>query len=89
MRRPCCGVDELGLFGKGVVVQPVEQFGAIGGDDLHLREMHMGVDEAGQEEMRPVVDHLDAVAGLRRDLGIGADGGDLAVARSAAPPSSS
>ena len=49
-------VEELGLLGKGVVVQPVEQLGAIGGDDLHLREMHMRVDEARQDQMRPVVD---------------------------------
>ena len=43
------GVAELRLFREGVVVQPVEQFGAVGGDDLHLREMHMRVDEAGQD----------------------------------------
>ena len=51
-------VGELRLFGKGVGVQPVEQFGAVGGDHLHLRKMHMRVDEAGQHQMRPVVDRF-------------------------------
>ena len=72
-------VEELGLLRKRVGVQPVEQLGAVGGDDLHLREMHMRVDEARQDEVRPVVDGRDIGAGLPRHIGIAADRGDLAV----------
>ena len=71
MRRPCCGVGEFRLLREGVVVQPFEQFGAVGGDHLHLREMDMRVDEARQEQVRPVVDDLARLAGLRRHLAIG------------------
>ena len=55
------GVLELRFFRKGVFVQPVEQFRPVGRDHLHLRKMHMRVDEAGQDEMRPVVDALRAL----------------------------
>ena len=40
----------------------------------------MRVDEARQEEMRPVVDGRDVGAGLPRNIGVAADRGDLAVA---------
>ena len=80
MRRPCCGVGEFRLFRKRIGVQPVEQFGAIGRDDLHLREMRMRVDEARQHQMRPVVDRCRPVARLPLDSRIDAGRNDPAVA---------
>jgi hypothetical protein len=41
--------------------------------------MHMRVDEAGQDEMRPVVDAFCARSGLGRHVGIGPGGDDLAI----------
>jgi hypothetical protein len=43
-------VDEARFLGESVGVQPFQQLGAIGRDDLHLREMHMRVDEARQDQ---------------------------------------
>lgn len=49
---PCMlGVDEFRFRRKSVFVQPVEQFRAVGRDDLHLRIVCMAVDEAGQDEI--------------------------------------
>ena len=57
-------VGELRFFGESVFVQPVEQFRAVGRDDLHLRVMHMAVDKPRQQQVRPVVDGFGAGGGL-------------------------
>ncbi len=51
-------VAELLLLDEGVGVEPFEQRAGIGADHLHLREMDMRIDEAGQDQVRPVVDDL-------------------------------
>ncbi len=40
-------VAELALGGEGIGVQPVQQLFAVGGDHPGLREMDVGIDEAG------------------------------------------
>ena len=70
-------IDETGLGGKGVVVEPVQQLRRPGGDDLHLGEMDVGVDEAGGQKMRPVVYDRHAFRRLGHHLcefAAGADG---------------
>ena len=52
--------DKTGLFREGVIVQPIQQLIPPGGDHLHLREMHMGVDEPRHQQMRAVVHHRHA-----------------------------
>ena len=51
-------LDEAAFLRERIGVQPFEEVGGIGADHLHLREMRMRIDEAGQDEMRPVVDLL-------------------------------
>ena len=55
--------DETAFLREGIGIQPFQQVGGIGADHLHLREMQMRIDEAGQQEMRAMVD-LDRI-GLR------------------------
>ena len=74
-RRGMALFAEAGLLGEGIGVEPVEQLRPPAGDDLHLREMDMGVDEARQDQMRAVVDFRQAWVAQG---GIVADGGDLA-----------
>ena len=51
-------------FGRvGVRLEPVEQLGAVAGDHVELRAVHMGVDEAGQHQPAAMVDALPVVAG--------------------------
>ena len=58
------GVAHLGR--EGVGLQPVEQLGAVAGDDVELRAVHMGVDEAGhQQPAALVLDRPDR--GVRRE----------------------
>jgi hypothetical protein len=45
-----------GALGReGVAVQPVQQLGAVAGDDVELRAVHMGVDEARQQQPAALV----------------------------------
>lgn len=74
-----CGFDEAAFFREGVGVQPFEKIGGIGTDDLHLREMQVHVDKARHDEMRPVILFLDLFRCLLANIGVFADGGDLAV----------
>jgi xanthine dehydrogenase small subunit len=67
------------LGGKGVRRQPVEQFGAEARDDVDLRAVHVGVDEAGQDEATGVVVARPALS--RR---VGLDGDDAGRRRRAA-----
>src|SRR5690606_36915769 len=69
----------LRLLGECVVVEPVEQFRAVAGDHLHLRHVNVRIDEARQNEMRPVVDRLHTGASLGRDRRIVAHRRDAAV----------
>ena len=68
------GVAHLGR--EGVGVQPVEQLGAVAGDDVQLRAVDVGVDEAGQDQAAGVLVALPVVAG-RLVAGLRAD--DAAV----------
>lgn len=75
-------VGEIGEFllgREGVVVEPVEELVGPGGNHLRLREMQVRVNEAGHQEMRPVVGHRRGRRGCCLDLGEGAHGGDEAV----------
>ena len=46
----CAGVGVARLGREGVRRQPVEQLAAVAGDDVDLRAVHVGVDEARQDE---------------------------------------
>ena len=61
-------IGEFGLLRKGVFLQPVEQLGAPGGNDLHLRVMRMRIDEAGHNQMRAMIDDLRPVCFQRREI---------------------
>ncbi len=56
------GISLLG--GEGIALQPVEQGAAVARDHIELRAVHMGVDEAGQDQPAAVVDALPARVGL-------------------------
>ena len=56
------GVGMAGFGREGVGVEPIQQLGAPAGDHIHLRAMHMGVDEAGQQQAAAVVDLAPVVA---------------------------
>lgn len=72
-------LDEAAFFREGIGVQPFQQIGGIGADDLHLREMQVHVDEAGHDEMRPVVFFLDVFRRCVANIGVFANGGNPAV----------
>src|SRR5690606_23660416 len=59
-----------------VGVQPFEQRGRVGSDHLHLGEMDVRINEARQDEMGPMVDHLDIGSVAAPEI---ADASDLAV----------
>jgi hypothetical protein len=84
MRR----VGEALFFDEGVGVEPFEQVGGVAGGHLHLREVNMRVDEAGHQQMRPMINDLDVRWRLRGDIPIGAGSDDQAVFDSNAPSSS-
>ena len=47
---------------EGVGVEPVEQLGAVAGDHVELRAVHMGVDEAGHHQPAAVVERSSTIA---------------------------
>ncbi|OIQ65730.1 hypothetical protein GALL_527080 [mine drainage metagenome] len=61
------GVPIAHFGGKGIDVQPIEQFCAERGDDVELRRVHVGVDEPWSEQMAAPVDARPVRA--RRRLG--------------------
>ncbi|MCY1290582.1 hypothetical protein D9M70_397360 [compost metagenome] len=72
-------VGELLFGGEGIGVQPVQQLLAIGGDHAGLREVDMGIDEAGRDQGIAVFAHLDP-GGQAGQQGLGfAQGLDVAV----------
>jgi hypothetical protein len=76
----CMGAfDETAFLGEGVGVEPLQQVGSIGGDDLHLREMQMSIDEAGHDQMRAMVDFRRVGGRLSFDVCVGAACDDQAV----------
>ena len=75
-------VRSIGIFrlgGKGVILKPVEQLRAPAGNDLNLREVQMGVDEAGHQQSRTVIDDVCGLRKLWPDLEECATGGDDAI----------
>ena len=52
-------VGEFRLYRVGILVQPVEQLRSVGTNDVELREMHMAVDEPGNNQFSGVVRDLD------------------------------
>ena len=67
-------------FGReGVLLKPVEELGAVGGDDLRLGEMDVGIDEAGQDELVAVVVDHDVRRAMVLDSRRVVDGGDPAI----------
>jgi xanthine dehydrogenase small subunit len=58
-----CGIGVARLGREGVRRQPVEQLAAVAGDDVDLRAVHVGVDEAGQDEPAAVIVALPALPG--------------------------
>ncbi len=76
-RRGRLGVRRVGvarLGREGVRRQPVEQLGAVARDHVELRAVHVGVDEAGQDQPAAVVVALPVFAGR-----LGLDGDDAAA----------
>src|SRR5690606_40560275 len=73
-------VGEAALGGEGVFLQPFEQLLAVAGDDVGLRVMDVGVDEAGQDQLAAVIGERRAGRQLRQQLGRRAAFGDVAVA---------
>lgn len=71
--------DETAFFRESIGIQPFQKVGGIGADDLHLREMQVHVDQARHNEMRAMVLLLNVIRCLLANIGIVADGGDLAV----------
>ena len=61
-------VAKRGLGGKGILLQPLEQLLAVGGDDVDLRVVHVAVDEARHDQVAGPVG-LDRGAGVARDDG--------------------
>ena len=80
--RGLVGVGAVGegLFGgEGVAVQPVEQLRAPGGDDVGLRIVDVGVDEAGCDQLAGKGFDGGVFGESRGEVGIGAEGRDVAV----------
>ena len=70
-------IGETCLFGESETRQPVQQVKAWGCKNAELREMDMGIDEAGQHEFCPIV--LGGPCPIsQREHGKIADPGDLA-----------
>ena len=72
-------VGQLRLLGQGAVVEPVEQGSAQVADGPHLREVDMGVDEAGDEHTGSQVDDLGVGMGGPGGGQIGAGGDEPVV----------
>ena len=66
-------VGEALLGRKRVALEPFQQLLAVGGDDVGLRIMHVGVDEAGQKQLAVVVDHLRIRRQPREQIARGAE----------------
>ena len=66
------GIAQLGR--KGVSLEPVQQLGAVAGNHLQLRHVHMGVDEARHQQLAAVVVLRPGGVG-----GFGLHAGDAAV----------
>ena len=72
-------VGEFLLLDEGVFFQPVQQLRPVGGDDLGLREMDVGVDEARQHQPAAMVVDRDAVRHLAAQRGPVPHRGDAAI----------
>ncbi len=72
------GVGQPGLLRQRALAQPVQQRHAQPGDHPHLREVHVGVDHARQQDPVAQVDHLE-VAMVRTHPVVRSAGGDPAV----------
>ncbi len=71
-------VTELALGGEGIGVQPVQQLFAVGGDHPGLREMDVGIDEAGGDQRVAVLEDLDVADLAEQGFGV-TEASDLAV----------
>ncbi len=76
---PMLRIGEGALRREGVVVEPVEQLPAVGGDDVDLRVMHMGVDEARQDQLAAVVVQRVLRGARFQDVRRGPTRGDAAI----------
>ena len=79
------GIGKLLLFDEGVVVQPVEELRAVGADDLGLRIMDVGVDEAGHDEAARMIVDRRVVRRARKYVARLADRRNQPVARRGRP----
>ena len=52
----------------GITLQPVEQLLAVGPNDVHLRKMHVAIDESRNDQVAAVVSDLDIVGESRHHL---------------------
>ena len=61
-------LGELLLLDESVLVQPLHQLRAIGGDHLRLRHVDMGVDEPRRDQMRAMISNCGAGRQRRQQL---------------------
>ena len=76
---PMLRIGEGALRREGVVVEPVEQLPAIGGDHVDLRIMHMGIDEARQDQLAAVIVQRVLRGARFQDVRRGPNRGDAAI----------
>ncbi|MNI33083.1 hypothetical protein D3C73_870110 [compost metagenome] len=72
-------VGELAFAREGVGVEPVQQLLAVGADHAGLRQVDVGVDEAGGDQRILIVGDLDIRRQGRQQFAGVAQGADLAV----------
>ncbi|MNQ66001.1 hypothetical protein D3C85_804780 [compost metagenome] len=73
------GIFKRALRGEGVRFQPRQQTGCGRGDHFRLREVQMGVDETGHDQLAAVIDDLRAGRQSRLQLRVIAGCHDLAI----------
>jgi hypothetical protein len=72
-------VGELAFAREGVGVEPVQQLLAVGADHAGLRQVDVGVDEAGGDQRILIMGDLDIGRQGRQQFAGVAEGADLAV----------
>ena len=66
---PHGGIGEPPFRRKRISLQPLEQLRAVGGDDVDLRIVDMGIDEARQDQLTAIVVDRGAGEVRRREVG--------------------
>ncbi len=85
VQKALCDKFRVLLIGKFLLchecigVEPFEKIGGIGRNNLRLRIMDMRIDEAGQDEMWPMIGNLYVAACFSAYLGIISEARDAAI----------